>query len=212
MTGKKTFATAVAALLVGLTASGAALAEGPAQAQGKAKTRGAHYVFRGHLTSASTSAVSLTVEGGNRIALKKLLGASVDQTFAVGPRTEFLSGRTASRPSCTPATSPPATGSSSTSARRGARRSPTIESHAAGIVVGSRREAEPAREAALPLPRQARRGGRLELGRAERHRRQPPRAAAAARPAASQTFTYGPETIFLRLAGQGADRDRRRRS
>src|SRR5206468_884266 len=53
----------------------------------------AHYIFRGHLLAtppANATSISLTVEGGNRIALKAMLGASVDQNFAVGTGTEFL--------------------------------------------------------------------------------------------------------------------------
>lgn len=93
MTGKKTFGIVLAAFVVSLLGAGSAFAAGPAAAQSataQTGARGAHYVFRGHLRAASTTSVSLTVEGGNRIALRKLLGASVDRTFAVGPRTEFL--------------------------------------------------------------------------------------------------------------------------
>jgi hypothetical protein len=88
MTGKRTFGIAIAALLLGLLGTSAALAAGPAQENAKAKA--AHFQFRGHLKAASSTSLSLTVEGGNRLALKKMLGASVDQSFAVGDRTEFL--------------------------------------------------------------------------------------------------------------------------
>jgi hypothetical protein len=46
--------------------------------------------FRGRLDSASTSSVTITVEGGNRAALHALLGAPVQQSFAIGADTEFL--------------------------------------------------------------------------------------------------------------------------
>jgi hypothetical protein len=83
MTGKKTIGALLAALaLLAVSLLGAGSAS--------AAAGNAHYVFRGHLRAASTSSVSLTVEGGNRIALRKLLGASVEQSFAVGARTEFL--------------------------------------------------------------------------------------------------------------------------
>jgi hypothetical protein len=52
-----------------------------------------HYVFRGHLLTnppPNATSVSISVEGGNRIALKKMLGQSVDQSFTVGTGTEFL--------------------------------------------------------------------------------------------------------------------------
>ena len=88
MTGKRTFGIAIAALLLGLLGTSAALAGG--QAKEKAKAKAAHYQFRGHLKTVSSTSLSLTVEGGNRLALKKMLGASVDQSFAVGDRTEFL--------------------------------------------------------------------------------------------------------------------------
>jgi hypothetical protein len=54
---------------------------------------GARYVFRGHLLAtppANATSISVSVEGGNRIALQKMLGSSVDQSFAVGTGTEFL--------------------------------------------------------------------------------------------------------------------------
>lgn len=85
MTGKTTFGIALAALLLALLGAGAALADGPAKA-----AAGARYQFRGHLKSATATSVTVTVEGGNRIALKKMLGASVDQTFTVAGSTEFL--------------------------------------------------------------------------------------------------------------------------
>src|SRR5262249_17458764 len=52
---------------------------------------GIHYAFVGQLTAVpANGGVSITVVGGNRPALHAMLGASVDQTFAYGPRTEFL--------------------------------------------------------------------------------------------------------------------------
>src|SRR6266511_3615095 len=53
----------------------------------------AHYIFRGHLLAtppANATSVAVSVEGGNRIALQKMLGASVNQSFTVGTGTEFL--------------------------------------------------------------------------------------------------------------------------
>ena len=83
MTGKKTLRVVLAALSLALLASAAAQGGGVR----------AHYIFRGHLLAtppANATSISLTVEGGNRIALKAMLGASVDQNFAVGTGTEFL--------------------------------------------------------------------------------------------------------------------------
>jgi hypothetical protein len=83
MNAKRTLPIALASVLVGLLAAAAALAAGP-------REYNVQYQFRGELKAASATSVSLTVEGGNRIALKKMLGAGVDQTFAAGPSTEFL--------------------------------------------------------------------------------------------------------------------------
>ncbi len=83
MTAKRTLPIALAILLLGLLASAAAVAGGP-------REYNVLYQFRGELKAASATSVSLTVEGGNRIALKKMLGASVDQTFTADPSTEFL--------------------------------------------------------------------------------------------------------------------------
>ena len=82
MTSKRTIGL-LAALCLALLAVSAAQGAGP----------GARYVFRGHLLAtppANATSISISVEGGNRIALQKMLGASVDQSFAVGTGTEFL--------------------------------------------------------------------------------------------------------------------------
>jgi hypothetical protein len=73
--------TVAAALL----AATAALA-GPGNGHGKIR-----YSFLGQLTATpSNGGVSITVEGGNRQALRAMLGAPVTQTFAYGGTTEFL--------------------------------------------------------------------------------------------------------------------------
>jgi hypothetical protein len=48
------------------------------------------YEFRGTLSSASSTAVTLHVTGGTRRAMKLLIGQSADQTFTVGGETIFL--------------------------------------------------------------------------------------------------------------------------
>jgi len=49
------------------------------------------YSFLGTVTATpSNGGVSINVEGGNKLALKKMLGAPVTQTFAYGSSTEFL--------------------------------------------------------------------------------------------------------------------------
>jgi hypothetical protein len=49
------------------------------------------YSFLGVVTATpNNGGVSINVEGGNKLALKKMLGAPVTQTFAFGSSTEFL--------------------------------------------------------------------------------------------------------------------------
>jgi hypothetical protein len=73
-----------------LAAAVAALAGGVAATAGAAGG-GIDYSFLGKLSAApSDGHVSITVEGGNRPALRALLGSSVSQTFSYGTGTEFL--------------------------------------------------------------------------------------------------------------------------
>jgi hypothetical protein len=84
MISKRTSILVLAIVAVALLAAGAAQGRGPG---------GAHYIFRGHLNAtppANATSISLTVEGGNRLALRTMLGSSVTQNFAVGTATEFL--------------------------------------------------------------------------------------------------------------------------
>jgi hypothetical protein len=76
----------VAALAVGT------LAGGGLSASAADTPRPAHYLFRGTLTTTPGSSATLQVhvQGGNRLALRKLLGQSQDQSFAVGSHTEYL--------------------------------------------------------------------------------------------------------------------------
>jgi hypothetical protein len=48
------------------------------------------YLFRGTLTSVGSSSVTVHVTGGDRRAMKLLIGSSADQTFTVGSETIFL--------------------------------------------------------------------------------------------------------------------------
>jgi hypothetical protein len=48
------------------------------------------WLFRGTLTSATSTAVTIHVIGGDRRAMRLLLGQSADQTFTVGGETIFL--------------------------------------------------------------------------------------------------------------------------
>ena len=74
------------ALGVALLTAGAAFA-----GNGNGKGHGIRYSFLGQLTSTpSNGGVSINVEGGNRVALKAMLGQPVTQTFAYGSTTEFL--------------------------------------------------------------------------------------------------------------------------
>jgi hypothetical protein len=72
----------VIAILAALCAVGSASA---------AKNHGIRYSFLGTLTATpSNGGVSINVEGGNKAALRAMLGAPVTQTFAYGSDTEFL--------------------------------------------------------------------------------------------------------------------------
>lgn len=78
--------TLVAAVAAALVAAGSAIADNPSN--GPAKIR---YSFMGQLTAVpSNGGVSITVEGGNKAALRAMLGAPVTQTFDYGSNTEFL--------------------------------------------------------------------------------------------------------------------------
>ena len=56
-----------------------------------AKSHDIRYSFLGTVTATpSNGGVSITVQGGNRAALRAMLGAPVTQTFAYGSDTEFL--------------------------------------------------------------------------------------------------------------------------
>ena len=48
------------------------------------------FQFRGELVNASSTSVQLTVEGGNRPALRAMLGQSQNQSFSIGSNTEIL--------------------------------------------------------------------------------------------------------------------------
>jgi len=86
--------TALVVLAV-LAFAGTALAaggNGKARGHGNGKVRaGVRYAFVGTLTATpADGSLSLAVSGGNRAALRLLVGQSADQTFAYGNSTEFL--------------------------------------------------------------------------------------------------------------------------
>lgn len=73
-----------------LAAALAALAGGVAATAGAARG-GIDYSFLGKLAATPSGGhLSISVEGGNRPALRALLGSSVVQTFTYGDKTEFL--------------------------------------------------------------------------------------------------------------------------
>jgi hypothetical protein len=73
----------IATALTALAAAGAAFA-----GNGRG---GIHYAFVGRLTAAPAGGgVSITVDGGNRAALRAMLGQPVAQTFSYADSTEFL--------------------------------------------------------------------------------------------------------------------------
>jgi len=75
--------TLIISLAAALLCTGAAMAgNGPAKFL---------FRFQGQLTAIpSNGGVSITVQGGNKAALRAMLGAPVTQTFAYGTNTEFL--------------------------------------------------------------------------------------------------------------------------
>jgi hypothetical protein len=74
-------------LVAALLCVGAASA-GNGNGNGAGKIR---YSFLGQLTATpANGGVSITVQGGNKVALRAMLGQPVTQTFAYGDRTEFL--------------------------------------------------------------------------------------------------------------------------
>ena len=48
------------------------------------------FQFRGEVVGATPTSVTITVEGGNHAALRKMLGQSQNQTFTLGDRSEVL--------------------------------------------------------------------------------------------------------------------------
>jgi hypothetical protein len=80
--------TIIAAALVALATTGGAYA---GNGHGNGPRLGMRYLFLGQLTAAPADGkLSVTVEGGNRAALRAMLGQPVAQTFSYGDGTEFL--------------------------------------------------------------------------------------------------------------------------
>jgi hypothetical protein len=52
--------------------------------------KGRLYQFRGDVASASSTSVTVTIEGGNHAALRALIGQSQTETFALGANSEIL--------------------------------------------------------------------------------------------------------------------------
>ena len=79
---RSSLVVALAAVLATLVAATAAFAAGP---NGKVL-----YRYTGELTAKTSTSVTVTVENGNRPALRSLLGKSQEETFATGDKTVFL--------------------------------------------------------------------------------------------------------------------------
>jgi hypothetical protein len=195
MNSKRMLGLALAVLSLALPAAGAA--------QGGADR--AHYIFRGHLLSsppANATSISVQVEGGNRIALKKMLGSSVNQSFAVGTGTVFL--KWSNGIPTVVHSNDLAAGDWVTVNVRAARSASLseIESRPAGIV-GDRgpNPNPPSKPLYLFRGKLAAPAGpnsvTLNVGGGNR----PALKLLLGQPA-QQTFTYGPETIFLVWRGK----------
>jgi hypothetical protein len=68
----------------------AALAFGTVAATAVGGGKAQLFLFDGTLLNASSGSVSLQVDGGNRPALRALLGQSANQSFTLGPQTQIL--------------------------------------------------------------------------------------------------------------------------
>ncbi|HET7568428.1 MAG TPA: hypothetical protein VFJ91_10580 [Gaiellaceae bacterium] len=80
--------TLLLAVLAALAVTGVAAA---GNGHGQARARGVHYAFLGRLTAAPADGkLAVSLVGGDRFALRAMLGQPVDQTFAYGDGTEFL--------------------------------------------------------------------------------------------------------------------------
>ena len=79
---RSSIVVALAAVLATLVATTAAFAGG---SNGKTLFR-----YVGQLKAANGSSLTVTVQNGNRPALRSLLGQSQEQTFATGEKTVFL--------------------------------------------------------------------------------------------------------------------------
>jgi hypothetical protein len=73
-----------------LTLALAALACAAVASSATGAGSGRLFQFRGEVLAASPTSVQLTVEGGNRPALRAMLGQSQNQSFTIGTHTEIL--------------------------------------------------------------------------------------------------------------------------
>ena len=78
----------IATLALAALAFSALAATASADRGGKGQNR--LYQFRGEVVSATSTGVTVTVEAGNRAALRALLGQSQNQTFTLGTGSEVL--------------------------------------------------------------------------------------------------------------------------
>jgi hypothetical protein len=164
--------------------------------------RGKLFQYRGELLNASSTTVSVQVEGGNRAALRSMLGQSQNQTFTLGPKSEVLIWRKGIPTVGT--TADLKQGDWITVNVRAHAGSPLaeVESHPVGIVAD--RVAKP-NPPSKPLylyvgtvagPQS---GGRIALHVQAGNRRALRTMIGQAQ---DQTFTYGDETIFLLWQGK----------
>jgi hypothetical protein len=78
----------IATLALSVLACAALAATASADRGGKGHNR--LYQFRGEVVSAAANGVQITVEGGNRAALRAMLGQPQNQTFTLGTGSEVL--------------------------------------------------------------------------------------------------------------------------
>ena len=79
-------------IMIALTALLGAVAATSASADRRehGRAHGNLFQFRGEVVAATSTSVQVTVEGGNRAALRAMLGQPQNETFTIGPKTEIL--------------------------------------------------------------------------------------------------------------------------
>ena len=159
--------------------------------------------FLGQLTATpSNGGVSITVQGGNKAALRAMLGAAGHADVRVRHEhrvPEVVARHPDRRAGRRPRRRRLRLGARPRAARRDARRRSSSRPPASSATT-ARSSTSPTSRCTSSAARSRRSARARRHG--PRHRRRPPRAAAADRQSSDQTFTFGDETIFLLWQGK----------